>query len=137
MKTIATLIRLAKREVDQLMRLLADAEGRRAAADARIAALDARVVVEQGIAAQSAMGGAAYGAFAFAAREDRAALVRDAEYCAAEVDHMRALLEAAYAELKKLEKLAEWGAERRAADALKRENATFDETAITRAAREG
>jgi len=137
MNTLQTLIRLAKREVDDLTRVLADLETQRAAALARVVALDETVAAEQALAARHALAGAAYGGYARAVMDDRRALQADVARCEQEAAHVRALLEAAYVELKKVETLADWRAERRMIETNKRDAAALDETAIIRAARGG
>ena len=137
MKTIDTLIRLAKSEVDDLGRVLADIEARRAAALQRVIDLDAHVAQEQVIAARHALAGAAYGGFARAAMDDRRALLGEVERFETEAGHVRELLQAAFVELKKVETLAEQRQARAASERAKREGAQLDETAITRAARRG
>lgn len=135
MKGLATLMRLARVEIDARQRAIAEI-------DARLAGLDAQAVAhEDAIARESAASAAdptaaiAFGAYfraALAARQDfgrrRAALSEEAQ-------SIRAALNEAFLELKRLELVAERVATEAEKKILRAENAALDETAIARHAR--
>lgn len=135
MKGLPTLMRLAQAEIDARQRALGEI-------DARLIALEEEARAhERGMAAEAeSVGGdpgqmATFGAyiqFALAARTD---FVRRRQAIEQEAESVRAGLNEAFLELKRLELVVAKVAQQEFAAAEARERAAFDEAAITRYAR--
>lgn len=135
MKALPTLIRIAKRELDELRTALGEVEGRKQSAFGRLAAQAQELAAEQQAAMQSYEASRAYNGYAVAAMAQRRAteaMIADLE---TEAGRIRTLVSEAHVELKKLERLLELEAERAAVKARKAEDAALDEMATLRAAR--
>lgn len=135
MKALPTLVRIAKRDLDALRQALGEIESKRAHVAARLAAHEEAVAAEQRIARENYEGARAYGGFAAAALGRKRAMADEAAELDKEADAMRALVAQAHMELKKIERLMELEAERRAVAERRREDAELDEIATIRAAR--
>jgi len=133
-KALATLLRIAKRDLDLLRRALGEADGRLEMV-ARLTAHDSAVASEHRFALESYEGARAFGGFAYAAAGQRRAFEAQAHALEAEADRIRALVSEAHAEMKKLERLIEIEREREAEIARRAEIAALDELATMRAAR--
>ena len=126
MKTHETLIRLAKLEVDNRRRLLADLLDRDAAFDRAIDRLDAEVQAERDKARQNPEFATGYAAYVRHADDRRAALVNDKAALGEEIVGARDRLAEAFEEQKKYEITAENQAEAEAAEANRREQGELD-----------
>lgn len=135
MKALPTLIRIAKRELDELRGALGEIEMRRDAALNRLAAQAQELAAEQQAAMQTYEASRAYHGFAAAALAQRRATEAQIADLETEAGRIRALVAEAHVELKKLERLMELQAERAAAAERKAEDAALDEMATLRAAR--
>ncbi len=135
MKALPTLVRLAKRELDELRRALGDIEGVRMQAVNRLATQAQELAAEQRAAMANYEASRAYHGFAAAALAQRRATEAQIADLDTEAGRVRALVAEAHVELKKLERLMELQAERAAIAERKAEDAALDEVATMRAAR--
>ena len=135
MRSIRTLLKLARRDVDTLRRALADQIERQNTLEQRILGHEATVRAEQQAAAKDYESARAYGGYAVAAVSVRRALESECDIVAAEIDRLRALISAALVEARKFERLIELEEAREKAARDKREAAELDEFATLRAAR--
>lgn len=135
MKALPVLIRVAKRELDELRTALGEVEGRKQAALGRLAAQAQELAAEQKAAMQSYEASRAYNGYAVAAMAQRRVTEAHIADLDTEANRIRALVSEAHVELKKLERLLELEEERAALKARKAEDAALDEVATLRAAR--
>lgn len=135
MKSLRTLLKLARRDVETLRRALADQIQRQQTIEQRILGHEATVRSEQQAAQRDYESARAYGGYAVAAVSTRRALESERELVAAEIDRIRALISAALVEARKFERLIELEEAREKAAREKRENAELDEFATLGAAR--
>ena len=135
MKSLRTLLKLARRDVETLRRALADQIQRQQTLEQRILGHDATVRAEQQAALKDYESARAYGGYAVAAVSARRALDSECDVVAFEIDRLRTLISAALAEARKFERLIELEEARAKAAQEKHENAELDEFATLRAAR--
>ncbi|MGE0828593.1 MAG: hypothetical protein AB7O04_04490 [Hyphomonadaceae bacterium] len=135
MKALPTLLRIARRDLDALRHVLAEALGKRAAVDARLAAHDEALAQEQRIALQSYEHGRAYGGYAALALAQRRALAAEGAAIDEEIERIRAFVTEAHIEVKKAERLLELHQAREEAATRRRQDAEMDEIATLRAGR--
>jgi flagellar export protein FliJ len=134
-KSLRTLLKLARRDVETLRRALADQIQRQQTLEDRILGHEATVRAEQQAAMKDYESARAYGGYAVAAVAARRALNSERDIAAAEIDRLRSLISAALVETRKFERLIELEETREKAARQKRENAELDEFATLRAAR--
>jgi flagellar protein FliJ len=135
MKSLRTLLKLARRDVETLRRALADQIQRQQTVEDRILGHEATVRAEQQAAVKDYESSRAYGGYAVAAVAMRRALESERGIVAAEIDRLRALIRAALVETRKFERLIELEDAREKAAMEKRENAELDEFATMRSAK--
>lgn len=135
MKSLRTLLKLARRDVETLRRALAEQIERQNTIEQRILGLEASVRAEQKAAQKDYESARAYGGYAVAAVSVRRALESERDIVAGEIDRLRALISAALVEARKFERLIELEEAREKAKRDKREAAELDEFATLRAAR--
>jgi flagellar export protein FliJ len=134
-KSLRTLLKLAKRDVETLRRALADQIQRQQTLEQRILGHEATMRSEQQAALKDYESSRAYGGYAVAAVAARRGLESERDIVAAEIDRLRTLISAALVETRKFERLIELEEAREKAARDKRENAELDEFATLRAAR--
>jgi flagellar protein FliJ len=134
-KSLRTLLKLARRDVETLRRALADQIQSQQTLEQRILGLEATVRAEQQAAQRDYESARAYGGYAVAAVATRRALESERDIVGAEIDRLRALISAALVEARKFDRLIELEEAREKAAREKRENAELDEFATMRAAR--
>ncbi|MGF1607421.1 MAG: flagellar FliJ family protein [Rhodothalassiaceae bacterium] len=126
---LSQLIRLARWQLNEKRRALADAWRVVDAIDQRLAALKQQLESEAVVAMQTAAGAQSYGAFVSAVRDLREALLRDRHQAEAGVAEKTEAVRLAYEELKRYE-LMQARREQEVAMALaKREQAELDDIA--------
>lgn len=135
MKSLNTLLKIAKRDLEELRRTLADYIARQTAIEDRIAGHDQAIAREQALAQKDYEAARVFGGYAAASLIRRRAMVSETELIGAEIERMRTLINEAHVEVRKFERLLELEAERAKVAADKRENAELDEFATMRAAR--
>lgn len=135
MKSLRTLLRLARRNVETLRRALADQIQRQQTIEQRILGHEATVRSEQQAAMKDYESSRAYGGYAVAAVATRRGLESERDIVAAEIDRLRTLISEALVEARKFERLIELEEAREKAARDKRENTELDEFATLRAAR--
>lgn len=135
MKSLRTLLKLARRDVETLRRALAGEIQRQQTLEQRILGHEATVRAEQQAASKDYESARAYGGYAVAAVSARRALESEREISNVEIDRLRALISEALVEARKFERLVELEEAREKVTRDKRENAELDEFATTRAAR--
>jgi hypothetical protein len=135
MKSLRTLLKLARRDVETLRRALADQIQRQQTLEQRILGHAATVRAEQQAALKDYESSRAYGGYALAAVASRRGLESERDIVGVEIDRLRELITAALVEMRKFERLIELEEARAKAAAEKRENADLDEFATLRAAR--
>jgi flagellar export protein FliJ len=137
MKSLHTLLKLAKRDLETLRRALADQVARQAELDQRIAGHDQTILREQEIAQRDYESQRIFGGYAAASLMRRRAMESERDIVGGEIERLRDLISTAHVETRKFERLLELEAAREKAAADKRENAELDEFATMRAARQG
>ncbi|MBS0385549.1 MAG: hypothetical protein JSS00_09395 [Proteobacteria bacterium] len=135
MKSLHTLLKLARRDLETLRRTLAEQVARQSAVQERMLGHEQTILSEQKAAQRDYESGRAYGGYAAAAIAVRKALAGEHESIGEEIGRLRTLIAEAHVETRKFERLIELEAARRKAAAVKRENAELDEFATMRAAR--
>jgi hypothetical protein len=133
MKSLRTLLKLARRDVETLRRALADQIQRQQTVEDRILGHEATVRAEQQAALKDYESSRAYGGYAVAAVASRRALDSERNIVAAEIERLRDLIGAALVEARKFERLIELEEARTKATAVIREAAELDEFATLRA----
>lgn len=135
MKSLATLLKLARQDLDALRRALAAELGRERDCAERTKGHEQTIESEQKMAQRDYESTRAYGGYAIAALAMRKALAAEREAIEHEVERLRALIVAAHAETRKFERLLELDAARRGAERQTRELAQLDEMATQRHSR--
>lgn len=135
MKSLRTLLKLARRDVETLRRAMGDQIQRQQTLEQRILGHDAAVRAEQQAAMADYESSRAYGGYAQAAAAGRRALESERDITVAEIERLRGLINAALVEARKFERLIELDEAREKAKQAKREDAELDEMATLRAAR--
>lgn len=135
MKSLPTLLKIAKRDLDVLRRALADQIGKRAALDERIRTHDQAIAREQQAALRDYESARAYGGYAQVALAGKRALEAEGTAIDQEAERLRTLIAEAHVEMRKFERLLELEAERAKKAASKAEDAELDEMAVLRSGR--
>ena len=135
MKSLKTLLRIARRDLETLRRALAEQIARQAAIEQSIVTLAQSVADEQKNAQGDYEATRAYGGFAAHCVARRRALKSELVLVGEIGDRLRALIAEAYVETRKFERLLELQAERERAVLAKREAAELDELATQRRAK--
>ena len=135
MKSLPTLLRIARRDLDVLRRALAAEIARGLAIEERLKTHEQSIKDEQKAALKDYEAGRAYGGFAGLAVAGRRALEAEAEAIEINVTHLRGLITEAHVEMRKFERLLELQAERERVQRDKREDAELDELTTLRAGR--
>jgi flagellar export protein FliJ len=134
-KSLHTLLKLARRDLETLRRALAEQIARQTAVQDRILGHEQTIKDEQKAAMRDYESGRAYGGYAAAALAIRRALAAENETIGQEIERLRTLIAEAHVETRKFERLIELEEERAKKAADKRENAELDEFATMTAAR--
>jgi flagellar export protein FliJ len=135
MKSLRTLIKLARRNLDVLRRHLAEQFAKLADVELRMRTHEQTILDEQKAALRDYEATRAYGGFAAAAIDVRHALHIQAQIIQQEIERLRVVMAEAHVEVRKFERLLELHQERERAAERKREDAELDEIATMRAAR--
>lgn len=135
MKSLHTLLRIARADLDTLQRALADQIRKQLAIEERIRTHDQELAHEQKMALRDYESARAYGGYATLAMATRRALQAEAKAIELESDRLRELISEAHIEMRKFERLLELQAERDKKAADTREAAELDEFATLRAGR--
>lgn len=135
MKSLNTLLRLARRDLDLLQRMLADQIDKATHTEERIRTHEQAIISEQQAALKDYEAHRAYGGYAALAIAGRKALHAELQAIEAEIERIRTVITEAYVEVRKFERLLELHEERERAAAQKRDDAELDELATLRAAR--
>lgn len=135
MKSLRTLLKIARRDLETLRRALGDQIQRQATLEQRVLGHEQTIRSEQELARRDYESARAYGGYAVAAVATRRAFDAEREVIAAEIERLRQLITEAHVETRKFERLIEMQEVREKAAAEKRENAELDEMATLRAGR--
>lgn len=135
MKSLGTLLRLAKRDVDLLKRALADQIGKQIAVEERIRGQERILIAEQKASLRDYESYRAFSGYAIVAASLRQSMEGELTAIGQECDRLRGLIAAAHVEMRKFERLLELQAERERKAADKREADELDELATQRAGR--
>jgi flagellar export protein FliJ len=135
MKSLRTLLKLARRDLETLRRALGEQVVRQQTLEQRILGHEDTVKREQALAAQDYESTRAYGGYAVAAVSIRRALEAEKQVIEDEITRMRGLIAEAHVEMRKFERLIELQEAREKAAREKRESAELDEFATMRAGR--
>ncbi|MES1199341.1 MAG: hypothetical protein ABUS48_05100 [Pseudomonadota bacterium] len=136
MKSLPTLLKIARRDLDLLRRALADQVAKRAQIEERIKTHDQAVHHEQQLALRDYESQRAYGGYAALAMAGRKALEAEAQSIDAESERLRTLISEAHVEMRKFERLLELQTERERKAEETRDAAELDEMATLRAGRQ-
>ena len=137
MKSLRTLLKLARRDLETLRRALADQIAKQIAVQDRILGHEQTILAEQKAAQRDYESARAYGGYAIGALAVRRALAGENEAIGREIDRLRGLIAEAHVEMRKFERLIELDEERNAKARAKREDAELDEFATLTAGRKG
>jgi hypothetical protein len=135
-KSLRTLLKVARADLETLRRALADQIAKDASVQQRLLGHEQTVKSEQMLAQRDYESARAYGGYAVAAIQVRRALDAERTAIGQEIKRLRVVIAEAHTEVRKFERLLELEAEREKAAAAKRENAELDEFATLRAARQ-
>jgi flagellar export protein FliJ len=135
-KSLHTLLKVARSDLETVRRALADQIAKDAAVQDRILGHEQTLKSEQALAQRDYESARAYGGYAVAAMAIRRALDAERVLIGQEIERLRALIAEAHTEVRKFERLLELQAEREKVARAKRENAELDEFATIRAARQ-
>lgn len=136
MKSLRTLLKLARADLEALRLALADQIARQSANEQRILGHEQTIRSEQLLARRDYESARAYGGYAMAAVAVRRALQAEQATIGVEIDRLRGLIAEAHVEARKFERLIELQEAREKAARDKRENAELDELATQRRASE-
>ncbi len=136
MKSLRTLLKVARRELELLRRALADQITKQVAVEDRILGHEQTLRAEQALAVRDYESARAYGGYAMLALSIRRALEAEAAAISQEIERLRGLIMEAHVEMRKFERLIELGEARERAKREKREAAELDEFATLRAGRQ-
>jgi flagellar export protein FliJ len=134
MKSLRTLLKLARRDLETLRRALAEQIARQALVEQHILGHEQAVRSEQLLALRDYESARAYGGYAVAAAAARRALESERDMVAVEIERLRGLISEAHVEVRKFERLIELQDAREQSAREKREDAELDELATQRAA---
>ena len=134
MKSLPTLLKIARRDLDLLRRALADQLTKRAAVDERVRTHEQALRAEQKLALKDYESHRAFGGYAAVAIAGRRALEAEGAAIDQESERLRTLISEAHVEMRKFERLLELQSERERVAREKREDAELDEMATMRSA---
>lgn len=135
MKSLRTLLKVARSNLETLRRALADQIAKDAAVQDRVLGHEQTLKSEQALAQRDYESARAYGGYAVAAMAIRRALDAERVLIGQEIERLRTLISEAHTEVRKFERLLELEAERAKAARARQESAELDEFATIRAAR--
>jgi flagellar export protein FliJ len=135
MKSLRTLLKLARGDLETLRRALADQIQRQMTLEQRILGHEQTLRSEQQLALRDYESARAYGGYAVAVVATRRALESERDMIAAEIDRLRRLIAVAHVETRKFERLIELQDARERTAREKRADAELDEMATIRAGR--
>jgi hypothetical protein len=135
MKSLRTLLKLARRDLEALRRGLGEQVAKQTAVHDRMLGHEQTIKNEQIAARRDYESARAYGGYAAAAIAVRRALAAEHETIGREIDHLRALIAEAHVETRKFERLIELEEARQKVQREKREDAALDEMATMRLGR--
>ncbi|MFZ2029375.1 MAG: hypothetical protein WAU68_03625 [Vitreimonas sp.] len=136
MKSLRTLLKLARRDLETLRRALAEQISRQMAIHDRMLGHEQTIKDEQVAALRDYESARAYGGYAAAAIAVRHALAAEHDQIGQDIDRLRALIAEAHVETRKFERLIELGEARQKLQREKREDAALDEMATMRLGRQ-
>jgi len=131
MKTLDQLIRLHRHRLTERQKALAALEAKAAQLRQQAAELEARALIEAARAEQSEFGTFGWGAYLMRIKVERERLHAAGTELGRRIQEARAILRAAFEELKRIEILKEQKVAVAEAEAKKREQAGLDEVAIS------
>jgi flagellar export protein FliJ len=137
MKSLRTLLKVARSDLETVRRALADQIAKQASVDDRIVGHEQTLRSEQSLARRDYESARAYGGYAVAALSIRRALDAGRVSISQEIERLRTLIAEAHTEVRKFERLIAFEAAREKARREKREDAELDEMATLRAGRAG
>lgn len=135
MKSLNTLLKVAKRDLETLRRALGERLQAQSVIEESALTLQQSILVEQKRAAGDYEATRAYAGYAVLATQRRRALAAEAAAISSECDNIRQLIAEAHVEMRKFERLVELRNERDRIARDKREAAELDEMATQRAGR--
>lgn len=135
MKSLRTLLKLAKSDLETLRRALAAQIQRQISIEERMRTHEDAIKREQALALKDYESQRAYGGFVQLALQGRRALEAEGAAVAQDIDRLRTLVAEAHVEMRKFARLLEIEAAREKTAADARESAEMDEFATTRASR--
>lgn len=135
MKSLRTLLKVARADLETLRRAMGEQMQRQVALEQRILGHEQTIISEQKRAQQDYESARAYGGYAAAAVATRRALASERDIIEAEVSRLRELIAAAHIEARKFERLIELQEQRERSAREKREADALDEMATMRAGR--
>lgn len=135
MKSLRTLLKLARADLEALRLALAGQIARQSSIEQRMLGHEQTIRSEQQLAQRDYESARAYGGYAVAAVAVRRALEAELSNALEETARLRTLISEAHVEVRKFERLIELEETRERAARDKRENAELDELATQRAAR--
>lgn len=135
MKSLRTLLKVARAELEQLRRAMGEQLQHRAHAEERLRTHEQTVRQEQALALRDYESARAYGGYAALALTQARSIQSEIGAIDAECERLRLLITEAHVEVRKFERLLELEEEREKAAAEKREMAELDEMATIRAGR--
>jgi flagellar export protein FliJ len=135
MKSLRTLLKVARRDLDLLRRELADQIGKQQLVDERISGHQQSLQAEAALAARDYESARAFAGYAALAQRIAGGLQGEKILVAAEVERLRELINQAHVEVRKFERLLELEEARERAAQEKREAAELDEFATLTAGR--
>jgi flagellar biosynthesis chaperone FliJ len=136
-KSLSTLLKLARRQLETLRVGLAGELTRLRQIEDELAAHDHALLAEQALAFRDQDAALAYPPYALRAKRERTTLEARRTSIAVEIDRLRALIAEAHIEARKFERLIELQNARLKAAQEKREDSELDELATQRAGRRG
>lgn len=135
MKSLRTLLKVARSDLETVRRALADQIAKDTAVQDRILGHEQTLRNEQMLAQRDYESARAYGGYAVAATAVRRALDAERVLINQEIERLRTLIAEAHTEVRKFERLIELEEARAKAARQKRENAELDDFATLRSAR--
>ncbi len=135
MKSLRTLLKVARSDLETVRRALADQIAKDTAVQDRILGHEQTLRNEQMLAQRDYESARAYGGYAVAAMAVRRALDAERVLINQEIERLRTLIAEAHTEVRKFERLIELEEARAKAARQKRENAELDDFATLRSAR--
>ncbi|OQW56627.1 MAG: hypothetical protein A4S17_13370 [Proteobacteria bacterium HN_bin10] len=136
MKSLRTLLKVARGELETLRRALADQIAKQSAIEQRLLGHEQTVRSEQQLAQRDYESARAYGGYAVAALAVRRALEAERAAIGEEIERLRTLIAEAHVEVRKFERLIELEEQRERLKQEKREDSELDELATLRARRQ-